>query len=161
MITLNPTLFWSAYKEANEEDEIQILEAILPSVKEWLAKNIECKELLDLLFEFPFADSIQLCCNYFYGPEAIRENTEMYTSINKSYIVVGSAANGDWIAIPRSKWDSIGYISHDEFGYDLSDEIKYCAVSNSIGEFFYNTWKVVDFPCDYYEAIEYKENNEK
>ncbi len=159
MITLDSKLFWSAYKEANDKDEVQVLESILPSLKEWLVKNIEFKELLDLILEYPFVDSIQLCCNDFYGPEGIKENTEMFKLIKDSYVVVGSAPNGDWIAIPRNKWDSIGYISHDEFGYDDSDELNYCAVSNSIGEFFYNTWKVKNYPCDYYEAIEYKEKN--
>ena len=162
MVTLDSKLFWKAYKEANEVtegDEVEVIEVIDPSLKHWLENNIRSQELLELILEYPFYETVQLCASYFYGPEEIKNSTEMYQTINERYVVVGSSSCGDWIAIPRNGWDSVGYISHDEFGYDESDLLKYCGVSSSIGAFYYNTWHKKDYPCDYYDAIKYIKNN--
>ncbi len=143
-----------AYKETMETDTC-IIEELSMEQRKWLDENVINEEFRQFITEYPFCDDVQLCANDFFGPASIIKWTDEYQSIKKDYIVIGSAANGDWIAIPKNTWESIGYVSHEEFGYDQSDLLKYCPVSrNSIGEFFYNTWHVDNYPCDYYEAVE-------
>lgn len=105
--------------------------------------------------EYPFASFVQLYACEFNGPESIKEETEEFKSIPKDYIVIGSAGNGDPIAIPKNTWHTIGYIRHEEIDYDENSLAKYCPVSKSIGEFYYNTWHKDNFPCDYYAALDY------
>lgn len=158
MLKMDEKLFWSAYKESMESDDVELMKAVPDKLGKWLHKNITHEDFYKFILKYPFVGDVQLCANYFYGPERIMAATEEYRLIRKSYIVVGTSSNGDFIAIPHDGWGSIGYISHDEFGYDQSDLLKYCPVSKSLGEFYFDTWHVKDYPVDYYEAIKYMQN---
>jgi hypothetical protein len=159
MITIDEKLFWEAYKEAMGSNEVTLLETIPKNLESWLTANIVHKDFLNFIIRYPFQGDVQLCANYFYGPALIMKSTEEYKTIKKEYLVIGSSSNGDFIVLPRSTWETIGYISHDEFGYDESDLLKYCPVSKkSIGEFYFNTWHIKDYPCDYYEALRNKQS---
>lgn len=154
MITVNEKLFWLAYNEGMGTDKLDLVEQLSTTQKKWLNENLTNETFRQFIAKYPFIDDVQLCANNFYGPRNIIKWTEEYDSIKKEYIIIGSSSNGDFIAIPRNSWESIGYISHEEFGYDKNGLVNYCPVSrSSIGEFFYNTWHVDNYPVDYYEAV--------
>lgn len=153
MLKLDEELFWKAYKEAMESENMTLIKIVPTNLRNWLCVNITHPKFLEFILRYPFIGDVQLCANHFYGPELIKKSTEEFQTIKNRFIVIGCSGNGDFISIPRDTWESVGYISHDEFGYDKNDLLNYCPVSKSIGEFYYNTWNVKDYPCDYYQAI--------
>lgn len=72
---------------------------------------------------------------------------------DSGFLVVGSAANGDPVAIELSSGRT-GYLSHDLLWESPESEVcsAFAAVADSAGEFFLQAVTKEDFPCDYYRA---------
>jgi len=152
MIRVDAELLRKALAQA-EGDISQIERAPIPEdVTAWLRKNIPLASLVEFIEEEQWVESCQLCASYFNSAAEIMKWTNEYETLGTRFIVLGSAPNGDFIVVPRLKFDSIGFVSHEEFGYDETDLVKYIPVSQSVGELYYNSWNVEEYPCDYYDA---------
>lgn len=152
-MSLNPKLFSAAYKQANKSDEVDCMspEEAAPLL-DWIRARLANPELLNLLAEFPLSGDEQLCAHYFFGLRAIKESTESSRLLAEKYLVVGSAANGDYIVIPFGNPLEVGFVNHETLD-DVRGICEYVCVSHDLGEFYYNSWNQNGFPGDYYEAI--------
>ena len=144
-MSLNSQLFWRAYKQANETDEVECMpaEEAAPFLR-WIQARLSHPELLELVREFPLCDDVQLCAHYFFGPQAIKKFTESSRLLAERYLVVGSTANGNHIVIPLAKPHVVGLVNHET----LDDErgvCEYIEVSDDLGEFYYNSWNKEGF----------------
>lgn len=152
MIRVDADLLRKSLAQA-EGDVSEIERAPIPAeVSAWLRENIPLTELVNFIEVEQWADTCQLCASYFHSAQELMNWTNMYESLGSHFVVIGSAPNGDWIVIPRAKFDSVGFVSHEEFGYDETDLVKYLPVSKSVGELYYRSWNFDFYPCDYYEA---------
>ena len=153
MLRVGSELLAAALTEG-EEQAPPYREAIAAADLAWLRANIPDPAYVDFLVVNGVNWAKQACCQNFFGARLIVENTMMWRTIAAAFVVVGTAASGDFIAIPRKTWDSIGYISAGRFGYDRDSRVPYVqAAAESVGHFFYASWHLDGFPCDYEEAV--------
>lgn len=156
---VNPHLIWRAYKQASETDEVACMlpEDARPYL-DWISKHIDCEELIGFLEEWPFADDEQLCASYILSLEHMKEYTQSNVLLERDFLVVGSAPNGDYIVIPRKRPTEVGFVDHEILD-DRNDICNYIRIADSMGELYFNSWNKDDFPCDYYDALRKQEHS--
>lgn len=158
-MNLNSALFWASYRQANETHDVNCMpsEEAAPLLA-WIGARLDSREFLELIREFPLRGDEQFCAHYFFGPQGMKNSTESSRLIAEKYLVVGSAPNGDYIAITLAKPHRVGFVNHETLD-DRTGVCDYVGVADDLGEFYYNSWNVAGYPCDYFEAVQKQEGS--
>lgn len=145
--------FFLAYEEAMETKDIECLEDASKYL-DWLSSQCNHKDFLEFLSEYPFYETIQAGAHNLYGPVEMYETNAEFPELSGKYIILGSAPNGDFIASPLPLMECVGFICHDHL--DMPEFPEFVEVSKSFGKFFYDSWHVEGYPCDYWDVVHSK-----
>ena len=110
--------------------------------------------MMKIYREYPFADNMEIGTFTIYSVFELHKWNTMYAQFDAFGIVIGSCCNGDWIGIPDGKASGCGFIDHETFGYDESDDLNYIKVSGDIGKFIQRAHRDESMPDDYDEALQ-------
>lgn len=118
------------------------------------------KELKDFLLYFLLSDEYRIGTAVLYTPDQIlTENQEFLYILNAGFIIIGSAPNGDMIAIEYLRTHGeTGYLSHDNlWEWDVKSRRNpheyFLSLAMSVGKFALKAVKEKEFPMDYYGTI--------
>ena len=131
-----------------EEPVIRLTKLVAKEI-EWLQSNIPIPGFREYLMTNAFADEYQFCAHNVYSVRLMMKhnNDDFFRGLTKGYLVIGSAPNGDSIAIDRAKHEQIGFIGHED-----PDNWSFVGVDTSISDFFWKSWNQEDYPSDFFQA---------
>jgi len=82
---------------------------------EWVETNIPIAGLREYLLHNAFAKHCQLCAQNLYSVKQMIKynNNDYFPGVTEEYLIIGSAPNGDSIAINKDGYNAIGFIGHE------------------------------------------------
>ena len=153
----DPELMNRALEEGNGDFVSRSTEISDKDVR-YIRQHLPHREFAEYLIEKSFAGDNQFCAQNVYSiPEMIRENTRKdYGAATEHHFIIGSAPDGDSVALSVDQQSQqIGFIAHEGI-----ENMPFIGVSDSISDFFWNSWHVDDYPTDYWEAKTSQESKE-
>ena len=125
---------------------------------EWIQHYIPIPGFKEYLLNNAFAKECQFCAHNLYSVKLMIEaNTDDYfPGVTKRYLIIGSAPNGDSIAVDKKGYSKIGFIGHED-----PDNWSFIGVDTSISDFFWKSWNEDGYPFDFYQAQDYCETRKK
>jgi len=118
------------------------------------------QEAQDFFIEFSFDEEVTVGLFYYHQTNCLKKSADweedFQRALSANLLLIGSGTTGDPVALDLVDYQ-VGILFHDYFwGEDAEDPRKFLIkMGCSLGQFFYNTIDIKDYPADAYEAATY------
>ena len=145
--------------EVNNEEQLVCKESLNQLTTKFISEFNISNEVLEFLRTFSFSRNIRFKHVYFDKVNDMVGNNTYEGNIRCIYeglLIIGAGLNGDLIVLDLNNL-KIGYVFHDDLWEDDSINPRDILVNLNctIGEFYYNSIVIEDFPVDGSEAEKY------
>ena len=145
--------------ELNNEEQLDCKESLNQLTTKFISEFNISNEVLEFLKTFSFSRNIRFKHVYFDKVNDMPGNNTYEGNIRCIYeglLIIGAGLNGDLIVLDLNNL-KIGYVFHDDLWEDDSINPRdiFVSLNCTIGEFYYNSIVIEDFPIDGSEAEKY------
>lgn len=156
---MNKELFERALKINNEEGQKNFKESLYEGTMKFFEEFSIPDEVIEFIKTFSFNKNIRFKNVYFDRVNDMPDNNiyeENKRCISEGLLIVGSGLNGDFIVLDLHNL-KVGYVFHDDLWEEenINPRDIYVNLKCTIGEFYFNSLVIENFPVDGYEAEEY------